>query len=38
MAEIRQALALSIMAKAGATRTFIVDTLDEIGLKDVDGD
>ena len=38
MAEIRQALALAIMAKAGATRTFIMDTLDEVELKDVDGD
>lgn len=32
MAEIRHALALSMMARAGAGRTLILDTLPEVGL------
>jgi len=32
MAEIRHALALSMMARAGAGRTLILDTLPDVGL------
>jgi hypothetical protein len=33
VAEIRQTLAISMMAAAGARRTFVMDTLPDIGLK-----
>jgi hypothetical protein len=38
MEEIRQALAIAMLVSAGRVRSFILENLEEVGLKQQEGD
>ncbi len=38
MEEIRHALALAMLVSAGRTRSFVMENLEEVGLKRPEGD